>query len=159
MNVLFLTCAESAVIDQQTNKLSIFGILEEFQGIGFPGIIPSVAIIVVLSRKKSESEAINLAFSIALNGNVLFEGPLKMSFQGALRARAVANIHGVPITSAGTMTFSARDKSKKNKLLGTWSVEVKQVAQIAQAPAISATNSRSKNPVTSKKRRATKRRK
>ena len=104
MDVELAICAESAVLDQTTNKLSLFGIVEELSGAGFPGFIPNVFFVLFLKRKKSEPEKLDFKISVELNGTSFFSAPFSMSFQGKLRARAIANLQGVPIAGPGHAT-------------------------------------------------------
>lgn len=162
MKTVLVACAESALVDQQTNKLSLFGILEELSGAGFPGFIPSAAFVIVLEREPKEPSTFDLVLTIDIGGNKIFETPIKMQFQGLLRSRAVASMQAVPILGPGIMTFSARHG---RKVLGSWSVPITQVGSSAFAPtdagitASSAfgSNNLSKKKPSSKKRKQKKR--
>jgi hypothetical protein len=52
--------AESAAIDLQTNRLSIFHIWDEVNTTNFPALIPSVAIVAIFTREENEPNEVEL---------------------------------------------------------------------------------------------------
>lgn len=151
MKVIFAVCAESVSVDQQTNKLSILGIIEELSGAGFPGIIPSLSFIFVAQREKGDPETISYEIKISHNGKAMGDVPTNFSFQGRPRTRAISNIQGIPIPGPGVLTIAA---TRKNKKFCSWSIPINDVSQ----PALSTSStgvgasSSSKTVVTKKKK-------
>lgn len=121
MELQLATCAESATIDSQTNKLSLINIVEEIYSTNFPGFLPSLSFVLIFSRKRSETETPTLDLRAQLNGTPIFNIPLEVSFQGKLRARAVATLQGFPVTGPGKITISSFWKARA---LGSWDITV-----------------------------------
>ncbi|MGE0651925.1 MAG: hypothetical protein AB7P12_09265 [Alphaproteobacteria bacterium] len=125
MDVLFLACADSASIDQRTNRLSLFNIIEELSAAGFPANVPSLALVMLLKRSRKESEEVELGITGRLNGKDLFSGAFRISFQGKLRTRAIANMQNVILTAPGKLNVEVRHKKK---VIGSWPVDVNNIA-------------------------------
>ena len=155
MDVQLVVCAESASIDQQTNKLSLFGVMEELQGVGLPGLVPATSFVVLLRRTKSESQKPKLKIVVSLNGKSFFESPINADFQTHLRCRSIVNLQGVPITGVGFLEFSVK---QKNKVLGSWRTDVRNIAQVSTAPPVSGSNVSSQVKPKKKKKKKAKRR-
>ena len=133
MEILFATCADSASTDSTSNRLSLFNIVEEINAASFPGIIPSMSFVFLLARKKSEPDIINVTLLAELNGKSIFELPYKVSFQGKLRARTIANLQGVPVFGPGKLAFLVK---RKGATLCEWPITVVDAgtAQISPPP-------------------------
>jgi hypothetical protein len=85
----FLLTAQSASLDQLTNNLSIWNILEQVSAPTFPIAVP-MTIVVYLIRKKTESDKTDLKLVIKLDGRAppIAEQPVSIFFQGKLKTRA-----------------------------------------------------------------------
>ena len=131
MNTILVICAESAIVDQQSNKLTVFGVAEELSAAGFPAMLSSLTLVVMAERKPSEGDNFSFSIRISTNGKHIFETPYKLSFQGKTRARAIITLQQVVVTQPGTVTFAIL---KKQKVLGSWTIRVVDVSQPALAP-------------------------
>jgi hypothetical protein len=94
-------------------------------GAAFPALIPTVSLVVLLSRRVSDPAVITLEISIRHNSLMIFEAPMKVDFNRQLRVRAIANLQGIPLAGAGSLEFRV-GRSKRE--LGRWSVQVKALA-------------------------------
>jgi hypothetical protein len=130
MEVLLVTCAESAIVDTPSNRLSLFNLVEEIAGASFPGILPSVAFVIVLSRKKSEANRVPLKVTVALNSTILTEVPYTVAFQGKLRVRSILTLQGIPILEPGKLVFTAKGPS----ISANWQVNVNAVPKLQATP-------------------------
>lgn len=128
MHVSLFACAESAVVDQRTNRLSLFHIMEEISSPTFPAAVPQLTVVVVMSREESEPSLANLMLRVTLTGldKPLVEGPMAIDFQGRLRTRGLGHIAGMPVLGPGLLRFSLHDGDKE---LAYWEVIVIQVSQ------------------------------
>jgi hypothetical protein len=84
MRVLLFACAESAAIDQGTNRVSLFNLLEEIASPVFPVVFPQLTMAAVSSREEMEPSLFTLSLRITLGGQQLVESSLSIDFQGAL---------------------------------------------------------------------------
>jgi hypothetical protein len=105
MKSLLVLAAENISIDQSTRRMSIFNLLEELSAAGFPGMLPSVAVLVLLERVGIEPEKVPLRISATLNNDTLFDLPFDADFQGKLRTRGIINLQGIVLPAAGMLTF------------------------------------------------------
>jgi hypothetical protein len=131
MELLFLTCAESASIDQTTNRLSLFNIVEEISAAAFPGMVPSAALVMIAERESHEPDQATLQLSLLLNGQQLYSASLVVHFQQQMRCRVVANMNGIPLNGPGRLEFNVEYSSKS---LGRWPVEIKALPSPVIAP-------------------------
>jgi hypothetical protein len=127
MDVAFVVCAQSGVIDQTTNNLSIYNIFQDVPAPSFPVAI-NMAVIAHVARKKSERESVELQLVITLTGHLkpLAEIPIGVNFDGKPVSRIIVNISPMLIPGPGSLKASLRYRKKE---LGAWAVNVIQVAQ------------------------------
>jgi hypothetical protein len=125
MQLLLLTCAETCVIDVNTNRPSLFNLIEEISSPTFPAAIFTVAIFTLWERDEAEPDSA-AELVIRLNNNQLFQAPVSLAFQGTRRCRAVLSIQGLVITEPGSLTFEVRHS---DNLVGAWRVPVLGAAQ------------------------------
>jgi len=109
---LFLVC-ESAVIDRNTNNLSIFNILEEISAQGFPLIIPKLFVVYVLERKESEDASPEFNLRIIQEKKYLFDKTFTVNFQDKMRTRQLIELQGFTLTKSGHLTFRLNFRGKK----------------------------------------------
>lgn len=126
MDVLFCLCADSATVDRTTNRLSIFNVIEQISGPTFPGFFPSLALVLMVRRKKSEPNSVDLKTVGTQDGKKIFELPFTLSFQTHLQARAVLTLQGIPLHKPGVLKFSVMNK---NKEIGSWPIPLIHAGQ------------------------------
>jgi hypothetical protein len=124
MKTVFLTAAQSGAIDQGSNFLSVFNILESFAAPTFPVALP-VTVIAIFERDGNEPETPNIELVVTLTGRdkELFKGALSFSFQGKNRARIFALIQSLTVAGPGELSFETR---YSGKMIGSWTVAVEQ---------------------------------
>ena len=133
MELLLLTCADSGVIDATSNRLSVFQLFEEIQTPTFPIVIPRISTISMVRRTWREKDKYSAELLITLNNKTLVRLPWVIDFATKLKATSVGDIQGLVIPTPGTLRFELR---VKNKPLGEWRVQVKQIepTQIVPKP-------------------------
>ena len=122
MRLLALICAEQCVIDGPTNRVSIFNLLEEVKSPTFPAALYLTTILTLWEREPTE-EDIDASVVIRLNDTELFRNPLRVSFQGLPRCRAIAVLGGLTLPSPGLLSIEV---SGGPDLSQTWRVNVEQ---------------------------------
>jgi hypothetical protein len=98
-----LLCAEGVVVDQLTNNLSVFNILDELHFQTLPAILPKMVIISVLDRDQDDPAKYEARLKIDLAGLKVMEMPIEYNFQNRSRTRNMITMGGLPITSPGVM--------------------------------------------------------
>jgi len=116
MKVSLFTLCESAVIDQRSNRLSIFNLIEEFNTIGLPAVYPKVTVVIVLDRKSGEKN-FDITLSISQGRKNIFNQDIAIKFQGKLRIRQLIEMLGFTITDSKEVTFTiSKGKTKLSSL-------------------------------------------
>jgi hypothetical protein len=126
VRILLFACAESAVIDQATNRVSVFNFLEEISSPIFPAAYPQLTIIIMSVRDDTEPSTFNYNLRVTLTGqeHPLLQGPLLIDFQSRHRARTLAQIAGMPVLNPGVLRFSIFDGESE---IAFWETAVTQI--------------------------------
>lgn len=101
----FFIVAESVSVDQATNRLSIFNVLEESHHLKFPAPIPAL---VAIATWNVESNDLDQDFQAMVRvtepGGKEF--PFAQNFKAkGHRHRVMFYFQGIPVTSEGTLRF------------------------------------------------------
>src|SRR5262249_17660399 len=95
MNVRFVTAAETALLDQRTNVLSLVGIVEEVLSPAFPVFMPRIAIVALLEKEQGDPDVIEGgSVAVTLGEQTLLATPVQINFQGRARTRNIVDISG-----------------------------------------------------------------
>jgi hypothetical protein len=129
MNLLQVCCSEDYVIDQATNRVSLFNLIEDMPSAVFPFAIYSFCIFSYWERENGELDT-SAQLTIEIGDTILFQSPLALTFQDQIKCRAVMKIHGLGVLGPGTMVVkvSLGDVTK-----GTWKVNVISAPQVVPA--------------------------
>jgi hypothetical protein len=135
MRVRLMACAQSAVIDQGTNAMSIFNIFQEFNAPGFPFAIAGMVVATLFSLDEGEpaDDPADVRMQMTLGGRQLADVPMPLQFQGRRNLRHISNIQGVLITTPDDLVVSIY---RGDNVLATWPIEIRHVG----APAIENAN-------------------
>lgn len=108
MKVLGLYIAESVIIDQRTNKLSLINLLENLDSDGFPLFFTGFNVVLLCERVITESENQTVHFVISINNKNIFEIDTAMNFmEKGLRTRCILTLNGLVLPEPGLLTISA----------------------------------------------------
>lgn len=126
MEVTLFICANGLSVDQRSNTLSIFNILEEINAPSFPMVVPYMVLVGMLSRGPDEPNTVNdLVLSMDVDGDRFFQGALNAAdFQQKLNSRLVIDMQGVVVPKAGMMRVVM---SQQEKPLGLWKIRVNNI--------------------------------
>jgi len=64
-------------------------------------MVPSVAVVMMLTREENEPADVELYIAVSLNGQRLAQIPATASFQTMLKTRFVATVQGMVFTEQG----------------------------------------------------------
>ena len=131
MKLLLLVCAETSVVDQATNRASLFNLLEEVATPTFPILIYSTVVYTSWEREEADSDT-QADVSVKLNDKQLFTAQLAINFQQAMRCRSVLTALGLVLTEPGTLVF---DIIFGGQVLGSYHVPVKSISQSSEVAA------------------------
>ena len=99
MRLTLFACAESAAIDQGTNRLSVFHFLEEILSPVFPAAYSQLVAVIIATREETEPSTFNLGLRITQGGQgqPLADGPILLDFQSRPRARVLTFMNGLVV--------------------------------------------------------------
>jgi hypothetical protein len=97
--------ARGVIRDVDTNTMSIFSILEQLSGAGFPLFIQEIAVYAFWKRESKDPPTHDVVFSVSLNGTVLHTTPVTLTFGNTLNNRLALALNGLVITGPGDLLF------------------------------------------------------
>ena len=113
--------AESVVIDQQTNRVSVINILESIAAHAFPVAIYKLVCIFHLQKDEDDPESIELLVKITSGETQLTQLPVTANFRGKPNTRNIAEVGGLVILQPGELKVSL---FQEQTLLGEWTLQV-----------------------------------
>ena len=130
MQLSFILCAESAVVDRTTNKLSIYNIIEQVSSPIFPAAVP-MTLVAQFTRTKRENDQqkMKLTFSLDNMTKPLGEEQISISFEKKMSSRLIAYIQAVIIPQPGILSAKLE---QRNRLLGEWKMNIKKLDEQIQ---------------------------
>lgn len=136
MKCHFALVADHIVVDERTNRVSVFNILEQIQSSTFPMVIPQTTIFFYLERQPDEPSTIEATVVISLNETELTRSPIALQFEDAVRHRATVQLRGLLVPRPGNLTIAMVEGTA---MVGSWTILVEapeQPSVIADPPAV-----------------------
>jgi len=126
MEATLLICANAISVDQRSNTLSLFNILEEINSPSFPMVVPYMVLVAMLTRGADEPNVFaDLTLSMDVDGEVFFQGNLNPAdFQQKLSSRLVVDMQGLIVPKAGMMRVVM---SRPENPIGLWKIRVNNI--------------------------------
>lgn len=121
MNVSFLACSEGAAIDQRTQNISLFNIIDRIQSVTFPFVIPRLFIAMTFMKEAEDSDQELITVRAALGDSDLLQASLRPMFSGRQKARFMSEMPSIIIPSPGDLVISVLQKDRE---LATWTIEI-----------------------------------
>ena len=105
-----LTLCEKALIDSQTNTLSLINIIEEIQVKGLPAIIQNLTIVLLLKKEEGDNEQ-KYIYEIVLKNNSiqLAKQQVNIDFLGKSKFRLIVNFKSFLIKEQGSLIVEILD--------------------------------------------------
>jgi len=125
MRLISALCCESVVVDQFTNRVSIFNLLEEVITPTLPVGIFVVANFALWEREPGEADS-RASLIVRMNTNQLTQLPFEIAFQDKSRCRTIVGLSGIVLNEVGQLTFEI---TVGDAIYSTWRVPVSLVAQ------------------------------
>ena len=99
----FFVVSESCAIDAQTNRLSVFNVLESVTAPAFPTLLASLAIVAVWNAEPGD-ETRDFQASALIHTEPAQRFDINFKLEKP-RARTIVQLQGLPIQAAGTVRF------------------------------------------------------
>ncbi len=101
----FFVVSESVSVDQQTNRLSLFNVLEQVASINFPSVLPSaVAVSMWMAEDGDDVRDFQCTLRITLPNDNRHEFASNFKFR-ARRQRVIQRVEGFPLNEPGVLRF------------------------------------------------------
>uniref|UniRef100_A0A7V4G6T2 Uncharacterized protein n=1 Tax=Desulfobacca acetoxidans TaxID=60893 RepID=A0A7V4G6T2_9BACT len=101
----FFIVSEEVSVDQQTNRLSLFNVIEQIMAADFPfSLLPCVAVSLWVAEQDDYKIDFQCTLRIISPGSENREFPINFKFLSR-RHRVIHRIHGVPINEPGLLRF------------------------------------------------------
>jgi hypothetical protein len=129
MEARLIVCAQSVVIDQRSNAISLLNVFEELNVPAFPFAIAYMAVGMLLSREANEpSNPANITLRFYLGDEQIFRTIINPVFQQHLRMRHVVDIQAFVIRRPGVLRITVNQDEQE---LGEWKIYVNNIGPVA----------------------------
>lgn len=105
INSDLMLVAERVIIDTESNRLTIFNLLEDLNVNQFPLFIPSLNVLNMLSKDDGDETILQCKLVLKLNDEELLNQPITLNFQNNRRNRSIVRIGGLMIPQSGKLLF------------------------------------------------------
>jgi hypothetical protein len=121
VQLLMFACAESVIIDSESNRATLVHILDDSNVPSFPVVMPYLSAFCIFTRQAGEPDP-DARIRVILNDVTLLDAPFPVAFQDQLRTRATARIHGLMIPAPGQLRVEIRVADAPP--IGVWSAQI-----------------------------------
>jgi hypothetical protein len=159
MQLIFIGCADHCIIDQRSNRISLFNLVEDFNAVSFPAVQLAFTVLVIATRMPNEPAHQTGDLTISIGPQQILNVPVEFNFQTLNRTRIVTEFQGLPLSNPGTLEVVVR---VAGQVFGSWQAPVNSrgpVQAAPPAPAPAATNTQTAPFTTSPRKVAKKKRK
>ena len=111
--VLYFLAAESALIDQRTNRATLVNIIENATLVNFPVLLPKIFLCAGLEKGEGDSSIRKFSVVGFLNGVQLFQSTSQINFFDQKGARLILELDGIPIAGPGHLKFILQESEKE----------------------------------------------
>jgi len=126
---MLLACAETTLLDANSNRVSLINIHDELSSPQFPFLIPLFSVLAITKKEPGVENEGSCKIKISLEHQTLIDAPILVNYQGGDVHRSMLSLHGLVITGPGTLKVQLLHNEAE---IGEWLIPVKQLT-----PAIS----------------------
>jgi hypothetical protein len=105
IRALLGVASQSISRDGETNRLSIFNLLEDLAGEGFPLLLQTVAATFLLERAADDPAQPPARLSVRLGDARILDTAVDVDFADVLRTRVMVRVEGVVLPGPGELRF------------------------------------------------------
>jgi hypothetical protein len=117
--------AGAVVRDAESNRISVFSILEQIASEGFPVLVPELGVLALWHKESADPNEIELHFRIKNNEVEVFSSPVTLNFSESDVNRTIVSIRSLLIATPGPLTF---EFVRNEDVIGSYEVIVKAPA-------------------------------
>lgn len=109
-----VTAATRAIIDKESQKLSLIDVLEDSKSNNFPYLYPNLTYVVFMTKDPGDEGKGEFTVTLESGAKVIVENAVvKYDFNSSSKNKCLVNIQGVPVESPCKINFSAKVKMDK----------------------------------------------
>lgn len=103
MKTILLACAESTLLDANSNRVSLINIHDALSSPQFPFLIPSFSVLAVTRKEDGEGDELTCSIRISLGDQTVLDTPVLVNYDGSDIHRSIIGLHGIVITVPGIL--------------------------------------------------------
>lgn len=126
MKCIMNCCAESVLIDQRTNNVSIINVIEGIQSPAFPLFVPKIHFFSLIERENEEPIKCDFQVLAKNNEQILIDLKTEVNFLDKMKSRHLVEVAGIAIPAPGEITFFLNYKGKE---VCSYSIQVLQIGE------------------------------
>jgi hypothetical protein len=112
MKSKLILCAEGVAIDQQSNNVTVYNILEEITPVALPTVFPRFFVLSVVEKDKNDGDVADAELKISLASKVILRQEIKFMFGGKQRVRSLIELGGMPLSGPGKLHIAISQGTK-----------------------------------------------
>ena len=124
MKSILLTCAESTLLDANTNRVSLINIYDELVSPQFPFLIPLFSVLAITEKVDGEQDEGFCTIRISLGSQTILDAPVLVNYQGSDIHRSMLGLRGLVIAEPGVLRVQLLHNEEE---IGVWQIPVKQL--------------------------------
>lgn len=125
MKTVLLACAESTLLDANTNRVSLINVHDEIGSPQFPFLIPIFSVLAITKKDEGEDDEGTCSIKISLDDQIILDAPVLVNYQGGEIHRSMLGLQGLVITGPGILKVILLHE---NVEIGEWQIPIKQLA-------------------------------
>src|SRR5260370_23499062 len=105
MKLVFAVLAQSVSLDQMTNRLSLFNLVEGIQAPGFPTVVAEIVFVAVLRRETADQSTFDATLTVRIGQTIIGLANIAVDFADKQNTRLIGTFQGLPVLTPGTLEF------------------------------------------------------
>ena len=124
MKTILIACAESTLLDANSNRVSLINVHDELASPQFPFLLPLFSVLAVTKKDNNDEDEGSCTVRISLGDQTVLDAPVLVNYQGGEIHRSILGLHGLVIAGPGTLKVQLLHEEAE---IGLWEIPVKQL--------------------------------
>lgn len=104
--LLFCILSRGISVDQATNAISLFELVEGQEALQFPASTEALVFLAAFQKSDSDAEKYDVLFKVELSGEALMQQGIDLDFGGKTRTHLIVRMGGIVVPKAGELKVS-----------------------------------------------------
>jgi len=106
MKLVFAVLSQSVSLDQMTNRLSLFNLVEGIQAPHFPTVLAEIVFVAIIRREAADENRFNATLTVRIAETTIGLADIAVDFEDKQNTRLIGTFQGLPVLKPGTLEFS-----------------------------------------------------